>query len=325
MLPHLPPKDVEARRERAREVRDNAAERAAEARRASTAAGEDGRGGSFAATAAAAIAMVAGGGGGASLRVSGASNISALQQMIQMHTQRALRAAQEARAGAGRTASNPAAGEPPTQGEGGGGRGGGGGAAGSVPMHEAMAQSLRSAQEVLRSLQDSRRRREEQLAAVVATAGEQGIHFSTAAAPAAGGAGAAAEDPLAAVEALLMHRRTAEAPTEAPVEQPDWNAVSSSVETATPCRHCRIVISPRFLRMKRTVAVSGVETNQYFHANYDCLRTVHHEIRAAPDIAALPELSEQERRVVSALRAVIASPIEIARGRNRNAGGAGRG
>ena len=193
-------------------------------------------------------------------------------------------------------------------------------------MHEAMAQSLRSAQEVLRSLQDNRRRREEQLAAVVATAGEQGIHFSTAAAaPAAGGAGAAAEDPLAAVEALLMHRRTTEDPAEAPVEQPDWNAVSSSVETATPCRHCRIVIPPRFLRMKRTVAVSGVETNQYFHANYDCLRTVHHEIRAAPDIAALPELSEQERRVVSALRAVIASPIEIARGRNRNAGGAGRG
>jgi hypothetical protein len=65
--------------------------------------------------------------------------------------------------------------------------------------------------------------------------------------------------------------------------------------------------------------VSGVETNQYFHANYDCLRTVHTEIRAASDIAGLPELSEQERRVVSALRAVIASPVEIGRGRNRSA------
>jgi hypothetical protein len=263
VLPYLPPKDVEARRERAREVRDNAAERAAEARRAGSAAFAEGRaGGSFAATAAAAIAMVAGGGGTASLRVSGASNISALQQMIQMHTQRALRAAQEEHT---RAANNPA--EPPAQ----------GGHAGTVPIHEAMAQSLRSAQEVLHNLQDSRRRREEQLAAVIATAGDQGIHFSSTATAPAGAAGAAsgdglsvlgrrvlagtsagaAEDPLSAVEALLLHRQMTEGPPPAEaVEQPDWKAVSSSVETATPCRHCRIVIPPRFLRMKRTVVVA---------------------------------------------------------------------
>lgn len=288
VLPYLPSKDVEARRVRAREVRDNAAVRAAEARRASSAAGEEGRAGSFAASAAAAIAMVAGGGGTASLRVSGASNISALQQMINMYTRRALLAAQEART---RAANNPA--EQPTH----------------VSMHEAMAQSLRSAQEVLRNLQESRRRREEQLTGVMS---DQSFNVvSTDTAPAAAAAGAAG--PLSAAEALLIHRRTTEA-----VEQPDWKAVSSSVVTATPCRHCRIVIPPRFLRMKRTVTVSGVETCQYFHANYDCLRTVHYEIRAAPDIAALAELSEQERRVVSALRAVITSPTETGRGRNRN-------
>lgn len=110
VLPYYPPKDVEARRERAREVRESAAERAAEARRASSAAGEDGRASSFAATAAAAIAMVAGAEGTASLRVTGAANMSALQQMIQMHTQRALRAAQEGRT---RAANNPS--NPPTQ------------------------------------------------------------------------------------------------------------------------------------------------------------------------------------------------------------------
>lgn len=303
VLPYYPPKDVEARRERAREVRESAAERAAEARRASSAAGEDGRASSFAATAAAAIAMVAGAEGTASLRVTGAANMSALQQMIQMHTQRALRAAQEGRT---RAANNPS--NPPTQ------------ARGTVPhthMHEAMAQSLRSAQEVLRTLQDTRRRREERLSAEISSAGDQGVNIlTTGAAPAAG---TSTEDPLAAMEALLTQRRATETPAQT-VEQPDWKAVSSSVETATPCRHCRIVIPPRFLRMKRTVAVSGVETAQYFHVNYDCLRTVHHEIRAASDIAALPELSEQERRVVSALRAAIANPIEIRRDRNPNAG-----
>jgi|TARA_B110000503_G_C6856403_1_gene293008 hypothetical protein len=57
--------------------------------------------------------------------------------------------------------------------------------------------------------------------------------------------------------------------------------------------------------MKRTVTgiiLTGIETNQYFHATPRCLRHMYAEIRVASDISVLPELSEQERRMSIALQ-----------------------
>ena len=82
-----------------------------------------------------------------------------------------------------------------------------------------------------------------------------------------------------------------------------WDAVSSNVPAATPCRSCRVDIPPRFLRMQRTRTVTAAQF--FYHANYHCLRPVHHEIRAAPTIHGLADLSNQEQRVVNALRAVV--------------------
>ena len=57
VLPYLPPKDVEARRERAREVRDNKAARASEASQVPS-GGDSGRTVNIAAAAATAAAML---------------------------------------------------------------------------------------------------------------------------------------------------------------------------------------------------------------------------------------------------------------------------
>ena len=46
----------------------------------------------------------------------------------------------------------------------------------------------------------------------------------------------------------------------------------------------------------------------FYHANFDCIRGMHDEIRAADNIDGLGELSDQERRVITALRSVIADP-----------------
>lgn len=247
------------------------AQKAAEARRAS-AGGEGSRANSVAA--AAAIAMVASGMGTASFRVSEVSQLSqlaVLQQLIQNQTQRALRAAQEANEN---DANEP--GEP-VQGR------------GNISTRQAVTNSLRPAlHSVLRSLQEDRRRREEP-GANLPTSADQGTGTSLDsidAAPDAPGAPAAAH-------------------------QPDWKAVSSSVEIATPCHHCHVIIPPRFLRVRRTLVISGVSTVQYFHANYDCLRSVHHEICGASSIAVLPELSEQEKRVVNSLRAVVSNSSDV--------------
>jgi hypothetical protein len=62
---------------------------------------------------------------------------------------------------------------------------------------------------------------------------------------------------------------------------------------------------PTFLRMKRTEILSGVETDRQFHANYNCSRDFHQEIRNASVVDDLPELSEQEKRVVKTLVDVI--------------------
>jgi pSer/pThr/pTyr-binding forkhead associated (FHA) protein len=81
-----------------------------------------------------------------------------------------------------------------------------------------------------------------------------------------------------------------------------WKAVSRSADTPTPCHRCRIVIPPKFFRMKRTETFSGVDTDRYFHANYGCLRYFCEEIRDASDVDDLLELSEQEKRIANSLR-----------------------
>ena len=122
-------------------------------------------------------------------------------------------------------------------------------------------QTLHSAQEVLRNLQESRRRRHDQIAAIPLTANAR-------------------------------------------AEGNTWTAMSTNVDHSTPCHHCRANIPPRFLRMRRAL-VTGV--HEYYHANYDCLRSVHNEIRDATSIQGLDRLSEQERRILTAIASVVTS------------------
>ena len=68
-----------------------------------------------------------------------------------------------------------------------------------------------------------------------------------------------------------------------------WDVVSSNVQAATPCLRCHVVIPPRFLRMQRTRKDTGAQV--FYHVNYGCTRHVHHEIRAAPTIHGLADLS----------------------------------
>lgn len=91
----------------------------------------------------------------------------------------------------------------------------------------------------------------------------------------------------------------------APVSRLTWKAVSRSEETPTTCHHCRGVIPANFLRIKRTETLSEVETDRHFHVNYNCSRGFHQEIRNAPVVDDLPELSDQEKRVVKNLIDVI--------------------
>ena len=83
-----------------------------------------------------------------------------------------------------------------------------------------------------------------------------------------------------------------------------WTAMSTNVDHSTPCHHCRANIPPRFLRMRRAL-VTGV--HEYYHANYDCLRSVHNEIRDTTSIQGLDRLSEQERRILTAIASVVTS------------------
>ena len=122
-------------------------------------------------------------------------------------------------------------------------------------------QTLHSAQEVLRNLQESRRRRHDQIAAIPLTANAR-------------------------------------------AEGNTWTAMSTNVDHSTPCHHCRANIPPRFLRMRRAL-VTGV--HEYYHANYDCLRSVHNEIRDTTSIQGLDRLSEQERRILTAIASVVTS------------------
>lgn len=77
--------------------------------------------------------------------------------------------------------------------------------------------------------------------------------------------------------------------------------MSRDATVPTTCHRCRNPIPPMFLRVTRTDNSSGVNVERHFHANYNCLRDFREEIRDAPDIRDLTELSEQEKRVVNAL------------------------
>ena len=83
-----------------------------------------------------------------------------------------------------------------------------------------------------------------------------------------------------------------------------WTAMSTNVDHSTACHHCRANIPPRFLRMRRAL-VTGV--HEYYHANYDCLRSVHNEIRDTTSIQGLDRLSEQERRILTSIASVVTS------------------
>ena len=79
VLPYLPPEDVEARRERAREVRDKAAKRATAARRPPTSFPGSPGGGAMSGVAAATAALAhvfSRGSGISSIRVTGAANVN---------------------------------------------------------------------------------------------------------------------------------------------------------------------------------------------------------------------------------------------------------
>ena len=72
----------------------------------------------------------------------------------------------------------------------------------------------------------------------------------------------------------------------------------------TTCRQCRAVIPPLFLRFERTTTAAGVSTNEYFHPNFHCLRSIRGEIA---DTVVPPELSEQEKRVAKGVIDLLSS------------------
>jgi hypothetical protein len=137
---------------------------------------------------------------------------------------------------------------------------------GDMSLREALTLSLHSAQEVLRNLQESRGRRHDQIA------GSNGNPWRQ----------------------IMAANARAEGNT--------WTAMSTNVDHSTACHHCRANIPPRFLRMRRAL-VTGV--HEYYHANYDCLRSVHNEIRDTTSIQGLDRLSEQERRILTAIASVV--------------------
>ena len=147
---------------------------------------------------------------------------------------------------------------------------------GDMSLREALTLSFHSAQEVLRNLQESRGRRQDQIAAILRQhrGGSNGNPWRQ----------------------IMAANAQAEGNT--------WTAMSTNVDHSTPCHHCRANIPPRFLRMRRAL-VTGV--HEYYHANYDCLRSVHNEIRDTASIQGLDRLSEQERRVLTAIASVVTS------------------
>ena len=301
VLPYLPPEDVEAHRKRAREVRDKAAKRATDARRPSTSFPGSSGGGAMSGVAAATAALAhvfSRGSGISSIRVSGAANVNAMQRLLEAHGRRVSRIGAGAR-------SNQA--QEPT-------RGGTGvptdGLDFEDPMED-MVNTLRSTNDLLRGLQDSRRRREEQLADIrrQAREAEAGV--------------AASQERLADMQ-RERSREDGVTPGASQSRGTDdcarvtWTAVSSEVNFATPCAHCTRFIPPCFLRLRRSEqsvptelsqildSESDAEVTEYFHPNITCLTYYRHELRGMLAVEGLADLSAQEQRVVRALRSGLA-------------------
>ena len=298
VLPYLPPEDVEARRERAREVRNKAAKRAADARRPPTSFPGSPGGGAMGGVAAATAALAhvfSRGSGISSIRVSGAANVNAIQRLLEAHGRRVTRIGAGAR-------SNQA--QEPT----GGGTGVPADGSDLEDPMEDMVNTLRSTSELLRGLQDSRRRREEQLA-----------EFRRQAREAEAGL-AAFQDRLADPQRELSREQgvtTAGASQSRGTDdraRVTWTAVSSEVNFATPCAHCAGSIPPCFLRLRRSEKSVSIELSQvldsesdaevtdYFHPNISCLTYYRHELRGMLAVEGLADLTDQEQRVVRALR-----------------------
>jgi hypothetical protein len=305
VLPYLPPEDVEARRSRAREVRDKAAKRAADARRTppsfpgSPGGGSTGGIGGMV-VANAAFAHVFGRGSGiSSIRVSGAANVNALQQLLQAHGRRVMRIGTGVRSN---ETEEPAGGGPGAPVDG----------SDQLDPMEAMVNTLRSTNDLLRGLRDSRRRREEQLADIRRQAREAEVGV------------AASQERLAD---LRRERPRGQGVTTGEFQangtgdcaRVTWTAVSSEVTFPTPCAHCTSLIPPCFLRLRRSERSSresaepsqafaserDTEVTEYFHPNVSCLSYYKTELRGMLAVEGLADLSEQEQRVVRALRSVI--------------------
>ena len=251
------------------------------------------------AAATAALAHVFSRGSGiSSIRVSGAANVNAMQRLLEAHGRRVSRIGAGAR-------SNQA--QEPT-------RGGTGvptdGLDFEDPMED-MVNTLRSTNDLLRGLQDSRRRREEQLADIrrQAREAEAGV--------------AASQERLADMQ-RERSREDGVTPGASQSRGTDdcarvtWTAVSSEVNFATPCAHCTRFIPPCFLRLRRSEqsvptelsqildSESDAEVTEYFHPNITCLTYYRHELRGMLAVEGLADLSAQEQRVVRALRSGLA-------------------
>ena len=330
VLPYLPPEDVEARRERAREVRDKAAKRAADARRPPPSfpgphdfppgfqgppgsAMMGGMGGMAAASAA--LAHVFGHGSGiSSIRVSGTANVNALQHLLESHGRRVTRV--------GTGAPSNETGEP--TGEGTGASADGSDQADPV---EAMVNTLRSTNELLHGLQDSRRRREEQLDDIRRQAREAEAGVVASQARLADLQRERARAPADDAGVSQTHTRGTAGQVPSDPAKIVWKAVSSEVNFPTPCAHCTALIPPCFLRLRRSELIesepssfaseiaeaSTTEMTGYFHPNFDCLRSHRPELRGMLAVEGLSDLSEQERRVITALRVVLRQDPAIAR------------
>ena len=305
VLPYLPAKDVEARRERAREVRDKAAKRAAEASRPAAMPG--GLAGSVAA-ATAALAQVFGGRGGAinAIRISAGGNMSTMSLFQEMMEVTQARQRRSRRAGT----SQGGNGAPPTTTTGGGDAapptttpGDGDDApttdddaptAATIGVGYAMPHGAVMV-EALRNLTEARRRREGRQASATQRTVERGEQGNTA-----------GDRSASAAARPSPPRHSSQPVASIPLtEGVRWTAMSSCLEIETPCAHCGKKIPPRFLRMQRKRGSIAA----YYHPNIECLKAWQNELCSPGNVQGLQDVSAQENRVIGALLGVLAGPV----------------
>jgi hypothetical protein len=76
-----------------------------------------------------------------------------------------------------------------------------------------------------------------------------------------------------------------------------WKAVSSEILVDTPCSVCLRIIPARFLRMRRTAVVAGVDVQLYTHVKRSCINRHIPEILRQVGVFNSEKLTDQERRV----------------------------